>query len=133
MRNHALNQDTYNTSNQGDFGSDFGDFDSGTGGEDPWYSKSPEKSTSAYGQQESDMYGRSSSTGDEMNAQYTGRFDIEEDFGDEPPLLEELGIRFDHIWSKTQAVLVPTKVLTYQIHTLFSFSKCFVSKLMSTY
>lgn len=33
-----------------------------------------------------------------------------EDFEHEPPLLEELGIRFDHIWSKTQAVINPTKV-----------------------
>lgn len=33
-----------------------------------------------------------------------------EDYENEPPLLEELGIRFDHIWSKTQAVIHPTKV-----------------------
>ena len=30
-------------------------------------------------------------------------------FDDEPPLLEELGIRFDHIWSKTQAVMYPMR------------------------
>ena len=35
----------------------------------------------------------------------------EEDYDNEPPLLEELGIRFDHIWSKTQAVIHPLKVL----------------------
>ena len=35
----------------------------------------------------------------------------EEDFDNEPPLLEELGIRFDHIWTKTQAVVNPTKKL----------------------
>ncbi|RYY84410.1 hypothetical protein EON63_09290 [archaeon] len=34
----------------------------------------------------------------------------EESFEDEPPLLEELGIRFDHIWSKTQAVILLNKV-----------------------
>ena len=34
-----------------------------------------------------------------------------EDFDNEPPLLEELGIRFDHMWSKTQAVIHPFKVL----------------------
>ena len=35
----------------------------------------------------------------------------EYDYDNEPPLLEELGIRFDHIWSKTQAVVNPTKKL----------------------
>ncbi len=34
----------------------------------------------------------------------------EEDYENEPPLLEELGIRFDHIWTKTQAVLYLNKV-----------------------
>lgn len=33
-----------------------------------------------------------------------------EDYDHEPPLLEELGIHFGHIWSKTQAVINPTKV-----------------------
>jgi hypothetical protein len=27
---------------------------------------------------------------------------VDEDYDNEPPLLEELGIRFDHIWAKTQ-------------------------------
>ncbi|XP_030217773.1 protein YIPF5 isoform X2 [Gadus morhua] len=31
-------------------------------------------------------------------------------FDDEPPLLEELGINFDHIWQKTLTVLHPMKV-----------------------
>ena len=35
----------------------------------------------------------------------------EYDFDNEPPLLEELGIRFDHIWTKTQAVVNPTQRL----------------------
>ncbi|KAG5188121.1 YIPF5-like protein [Tribonema minus] len=30
-------------------------------------------------------------------------------FDNEPPLLEELGINFEHIWAKTRAVLVPTR------------------------
>jgi hypothetical protein len=30
---------------------------------------------------------------------------IDDDYENEPPLLEELGIHFDHIWSKTQAVI----------------------------
>lgn len=34
-----------------------------------------------------------------------------DDYSNEPPLLEELGIRFDHILSKTQAVINPTKQL----------------------
>jgi hypothetical protein len=33
-----------------------------------------------------------------------------DDFENEPPLLEELGVRVDHIWSKTQAVIHPFKV-----------------------
>lgn len=34
-----------------------------------------------------------------------------EDYDNEPPLLEELGIRFDHMWMKTQAVVHPFKVI----------------------
>lgn len=33
----------------------------------------------------------------------------DEDYANEPPLLEELGINFEHIWSKTLAVILPTK------------------------
>lgn len=33
----------------------------------------------------------------------------EEDYDNEPPLLEELGINFEHILSKTLAVILPTK------------------------
>jgi len=32
-----------------------------------------------------------------------------ENYDDEPPLLEELGVNFEHIYTKTLAVLVPTK------------------------
>lgn len=38
--------------------------------------------------------------------------DDDENFDNEPPLLEELGIRFDHIWNKTQAVMYLRKVTT---------------------
>lgn len=38
-------------------------------------------------------------------------FGDDDDYDNEPPLLEELGIRVDHIWSKTQAVIVPNKVM----------------------
>lgn len=33
----------------------------------------------------------------------------DEDYENEPPLLEELGINFEHILSKTLAVILPTK------------------------
>lgn len=33
----------------------------------------------------------------------------DEDYANEPPLLEELGINFEHIGSKTLAVILPTK------------------------
>ena len=46
---------------------------------------------------------------DEMNLMYS-REEDNEDYSNEPPLLEELGIRFDHIFTKTQAVIMPTKV-----------------------
>lgn len=42
--------------------------------------------------------------------QYIGLPMGDDDYDNELPLLEELGIRFDHIWSKTQAVINPTKV-----------------------
>lgn len=45
-----------------------------------------------------------------------------EDYENEPPLLEELGIRFDHIWTKTQAVLYLNKVIFSPILPPFSLS-----------
>ncbi len=33
--------------------------------------------------------------------------DDEEDYSNEPPILEELGVNFEHIWVKTKAVMVP--------------------------
>ena len=33
--------------------------------------------------------------------------DIDDDFYNEPPLLEELGVNLEHIWLKTKAVVVP--------------------------
>ncbi len=35
--------------------------------------------------------------------------DDEEDYSNEPPLLEELGINFEHIWAKTRVVLILTR------------------------
>lgn len=37
--------------------------------------------------------------------------DDEENYDNEPPLLEELGVNFDHIWSKTKAVMYPADVM----------------------
>lgn len=39
----------------------------------------------------------------------------EEDFENEPPLLEELGINFDHIRQKTLAVLNPLKMASAEV------------------
>jgi hypothetical protein len=58
-------------------------------------------------------YGLSSSSGAGANMNYgapTGP-QTDEDYDNEPPLLEELGIRFDHIWTKTQAVVNPISKL----------------------
>lgn len=73
---------------------------------DPWYSSSPTEIVSdkfSYG-----MYDQSASI-------IANGPPIEEDYDNEPPLLEELGIRFDQIWSKTQAVVNPTKQLNESI------------------
>lgn len=37
-------------------------------------------------------------------------------FDDEPPLLEELGINFSHIWQKTLAVLIPFRKSDNDLH-----------------
>ncbi|ETK84253.1 hypothetical protein, variant [Phytophthora nicotianae CJ01A1] len=39
----------------------------------------------------------------------------EDEFANEPPLLEELGINFEHIWAKTVSVLLPTKQINEHI------------------
>lgn len=74
----------------------------------------------SYGQQPmggQDMYSGGSSpyTGDIMTPQVPNKSDLPPDsyaggFEDEPPLLEELGINFDHIYKKTLAVLNPFTV-----------------------
>jgi protein YIPF5/7 len=46
------------------------------------------------------------------NGTFDGTYD---EFENEPPLLEELGIHFDHIISKTQAVVNPAKAITDNI------------------
>lgn len=51
-----------------------------------------------------------------------------ENFDNEPPLLEELEINFDHIWSKTQAVMFVNKVEGYIVcFLLLLFCNSFIS------
>jgi hypothetical protein len=47
---------------------------------------------------------------DQQGFMNTNQQIYEDDYENEPPLLEELGIHFDHIWMKTEAVMNPTKV-----------------------
>lgn len=50
-----------------------------------------------------------------------------EDYDSEPPLLEELGIRFDHIMNKTQAVMYPNKVIYTYAHILvYTYTRIYV-------
>ena len=85
--------------------------------EDPWFEQqnSPKSSGVAnqppYGGFSNTMGGGPSLYG-ASNVQVPIMTGLDEfDYDNEPPLLEELGIRFDHIWSKTQAVVNPTKKL----------------------
>jgi hypothetical protein len=77
--------------------------------DDPWFSGSAQESPSSDSNRPSFNYNNydrgAMGSGDVNNA-----LSSEEDYDNEPPLLEELGINFDHIWTKTQAVLIPTKV-----------------------
>lgn len=86
-----------------DFSDDFG------GDSEPWFSGSPEKSAQV-NYSSNEKYPTTYSN-NENNTRYSGRFDLQEDnYSSEPPLLEEIGIRFDHIWEKTQAVILLNKV-----------------------
>jgi hypothetical protein len=94
-----------------DFSDDFGETD-------PWYSQagSPEKPL----QQQMNYSNESYSNPVEINPRYSGRFDLQEqDYSSEPPLLEEIGIRFDHIWEKTQAVILLNQVSSEKVHFFF--------------
>lgn len=100
--------------------------DFGSNEVDPWYSNSPEKITQQKQQTTSLNYSNplNNSNGNinnyntnDNNINYTGRFDLNDDidYENEPPLLEEIGIRFDHIWDKTRAV-----IMINQVYSLFS-------------
>ena len=84
---------------------------------DPWFNASPEGSpvgnhynTFNHAQAPINTYppqpgGQLNSNTMASNTMFGG-----DDFENEPPLLEELGINFDHIWTKTQAVVNPKTV-----------------------
>lgn len=75
--------------------------------EDPWYKSSPQASPIGTNTTQN-FYNYNTAPNDYSNPQSFGT--AEEDYDNEPPLLEELGINFDHIWTKTQAVLYLNKV-----------------------
>jgi len=49
----------------------------------------------------------------DMDFKNKGLYGVDEDFTNEPPLLEELGIHFDHIWLRTLSVLFPNKDISH--------------------
>ena len=74
-------------------------------GEDWYSSQGPESPPNNYGHSNFRAVGAMPQPTINTNSSY-----VEYDYANELPLFEELGIRFDHIWSKTQAVILPTKV-----------------------
>lgn len=86
--------------------------------DDPWYTTSggPDSPASNHQGFNYSGYGNSNdmSSSGQFNTSVAGMSE-EEDYENEPPLLEELGIRYDHIWSKTQAVLYPRQNLSEHI------------------
>ncbi|OQR82327.1 hypothetical protein ACHHYP_16226 [Achlya hypogyna] len=77
-------------------------------GNSPWFTGSDSSPSS-------DMTGAMGRMGDGPSS--TGQYGVggDEDYENEPPLLEELGVNFGHIWMKTQSVLLPTKQITEHI------------------
>lgn len=130
IRNHML--DPENTPPKGSFPQKSS---SAMNDDDPWYTSSgpsspmggnPMANTGFYQPQGGQFGGGASNAGGNS---WSGGFggvvapasgEDYEDYDNEPPLLEELGIRFDHIWSKTQAVLYINKVRHHIIFSPFS-------------
>jgi hypothetical protein len=89
--------------------------------DDSWYEASedgspvgnPNLSTGATASNPSNSFFTGFGTSSSSSIPYGG--DDEENFDNEPPLLEELGIRFDHIWNKTQAVMYLHKQVSEHI------------------
>jgi hypothetical protein len=102
--------------------------------DDPWYSGSAQESPTSDASRSSFNFGGgvysqpSSNMGNMMSGSGVNTaLQSEGDYENEPPLLEELGINFDHIWAKTQAVLIPTKVCIPHCRSLASFLLEFLS------
>ncbi len=100
------------------YSSDFSDFE---GDNDLWYAGSPDKSVQSNYPRAPEPASASASasasarayhiTNERESMSYSGGFDFnDDDYSNELPLLEEIGIRFDHIWTKTQAVILLNKV-----------------------
>jgi len=97
---------------------------------DPWFTASPTSSGQNLAEYGDSMFGQTQSINNNNNNNLTSNYNynaynnsgvnnmaMEEDYENEPPLLEELGIRFDHIWAKTEAVTHPLKVCFSLFHT----------------
>lgn len=115
--------------------------------DDPWFTQSPQPSPTAanvappqqqsnafnynqfgYNPYPSNNYNSNVNPASNSSFQYEPNFS--EDYENEPPLLEELGIRFDHILAKTQAVLYLHKVtshLSTYIYRIAYLSMLFIS------
>lgn len=126
MRNHLLDPES-STLNQNHAG--FRSYEM-QGQEDPWFEAKPGQqqapgmsypqygvgatgfTSTGFNKPQHNNPGQASSYMTDMDGRSPGNNPSEDDddYENEPPLLEELGIRFDHIWSKTQAVINPTKV-----------------------
>ena len=122
IRNHMMMHDPEGSPDSTPTSKNNFKFDLNTQSEDPWYNS--ENNTPVYdskGYKSYDLY-NSKNSNDDLNKVSTFNNFNDDDYENEPPLLEELGIRFDHIWSKTQAVLYPTVVLlnsSYLLSKLF--------------
>ena len=127
IRNHLLDPESSQNPNQGAYRP----YDT-PGQEDPWFESKPGQQQQSQQQNNYQPYGNTNgfTSNGFNNPQYNtqpqnssflmnqDRSTIgtdDDDYENELPLLEELGIRFDHIWSKTQAVINPTKKLRYNI------------------
>lgn len=77
-----------------------------SGSEDPWFSGQDSPTTGSGGQSSSNTFSTFPTHASQSITTSEEEYDL-----NEPPLLEELGIRFEDILAKTQAVMVPTKVM----------------------
>lgn len=140
IRNHLLQGETDNMPPRGNTGgSNFQRFSphnsekvkTSSFGDDSWY-ESSEQNSPVQQEPSATMNTRSSISGFGNNSHQTshglgilnfgfpnsattGGDITSEDYENEPPLLEELGVRFDHISSKTQAVLYLNKTVSEHI------------------